>query len=65
MEKPLAAALSLYNKTPKMEVGLCTVIWDDILRKVGKNSKTLQNSRLDVDTAALLDRYKLHRNETD
>lgn len=35
-----------------LTVNLYTVFWDDILGQVNKTSETLQNPRLDVNTAA-------------
>lgn len=50
--KSRVTALRLQNKMSKMETGLYTVFWDDILGQVNKTSETLQNPRLDVNTAA-------------
>jgi hypothetical protein len=35
----------------KMQTGLYAVFWNDILGQVNKTSETLQNPRLDVNTA--------------
>lgn len=50
--KSRLTALSLHNKMSKTETVFYTVFWDDILGQVNKTSETLQNPRLDVNTAA-------------
>lgn len=50
--KSRVTALSLHNKMSKLETGLYTVFWEDILGQVNKTSEILQNPRLDVNTAA-------------
>lgn len=44
-------ALGLHKKMSKLETGLFAVFWDDILQQVDKTNVTLQNPRLDVNTA--------------
>ena len=50
--KSRITALGLYNQMLTMETGLYTVFWVDILGQVNNTSETLQNPRLDVNTAA-------------
>lgn len=51
--KSRIVALSLYKKMLKIQTGLYAVFWNDILGQVNKTSETLQNPRLDVNTAVL------------
>ncbi|KAJ8868194.1 hypothetical protein PR048_032003 [Dryococelus australis] len=46
-------ALSLHNKMSMMEMGLCTLFWDDILGQVNETSENLQNHRVDMNTGTL------------
>jgi hAT family C-terminal dimerisation region len=45
-------AISLHKKMSKKDTGLFTLFWNDILGQLNKTSETLQNPRLDVNTAA-------------
>lgn len=52
--KARVQALGLFKKMKKMETRLYIVFWNDILGQVSKTSETLQNPRLDINTAASL-----------
>lgn len=52
--KSRLAALGLVRKMNNLETGLYAVFWDDILGQVNKTSESLQNPRIDVNSAASL-----------
>lgn len=45
---------SLHSKLSKFETALLTVIWDTILQRINKTSKTLQSSSIDISTVVPL-----------
>ena len=41
----------MYDRMSTLEVGLYAAFWNDILERVNATSKTLQNPKLDINTA--------------